>query len=357
MNNNNTIQPIFSIIVAILAFLLPFNGCSAQNNITLLKPKKLSNIGVLPGNYSGITNIVTDTFAIVSDKPDSQGCIVKYFKIEQSPKSGIITHIKEIKNNNIHKNSLLANRDCEDIIYNKHTQTFFICGENDQEILEYDKDFTPTKQGLNIPSIFAVNNIKPNKGFEALAFNPIDTTYWTITESNLKTDTNLESQRIRLRLQRFNKYLIPDKLFIYETEEPIYNSKYKGYAFGVPAITFLNDSSILIIERELRVKKSFIGSSTTIHLFAINPNDTCSNPINSNLSNLSQCNIIPKKKIGSFTTHLRFGRMNFANYEGVCLGRKLDDGRQTIILISDSQNGSGNIFYKAKDYLKVIILD
>ena len=357
MSNNHTIHSIFSIIVGIFAFLHPFYGCLAQNKITLLKPKKLSKYGILPGNYSGITNIGTDTFAIVSDKPDKQGCIIKFFKIEQSPRTGIITHIKEIKNNTICGKSSLGNRDCEDIIYNKHAQTFFICGENDQKILEYNKDFNPTKRGLNIPSIFAINNIKPNKGFESLAFNPTDTTYWTITESNLKTDANLNSQRIRLRLQRFNKHLIPDKLFIYETESPIYNRIYKGYAFGVPAITFLNDSCMLVIEREVRVKKHLIGSSTAIHLFAINPNDTCSYPTNSNLSDISQCNIIHKKNVGSFTTHLRFGKMNFANYEGVCYGRKLYDGRQTIILISDSQNGSGNIFYKVKDYLKVIIID
>ena len=41
----------------------------------------------------------------------------------------------------------------------------------------------------------------------------------------------------------------------------------------------------------------------------------------------------------------------------MCLGRKLNDGRQTIILISDSQDGAGNIIYRLKDYLKVIVIN
>ena len=32
-------------------------------------------------------------------------------------------------------------------------------------------------------------------------------------------------------------------------------------------------------------------------------------------------------------------------------------GRQTIILISDSQDGAGNIIYRLKDYLKVIVIN
>jgi hypothetical protein len=48
--------------------------------------------------------------------------------------------------------------------------------------------------------------------------------------------------------------------------------------------------------------------------------------------------------------------MNLANYEGICLGPKLDDGRQTILLINDSQSRRGNALYRLKDYIKTIIL-
>ena len=63
-----------------------------------------------------------------------------------------------------------------------------------------------------------------------------------------------------------------------------------------------------------------------------------------------------KEKICEFVTRLRFGKMNLANYEGMCLGPKLNDGRQTLILIADSQNGMGNWMYHIKDHIRIVIL-
>ena len=51
-----------------------------------------------------------------------------------------------------------------------------------------------------------------------------------------------------------------------------------------------------------------------------------------------------------------FGSMNLSNSEGMCLGPKLNDGRQTLILIADSQNGMGNWMYHIKDHIRIVIL-
>ena len=40
----------------------------------------------------------------------------------------------------------------------------------------------------------------------------------------------------------------------------------------------------------------------------------------------------------------------------MCLGPKLANGRQTILLIADSQNRTGNAFFHLKDYIKVLLL-
>ena len=40
----------------------------------------------------------------------------------------------------------------------------------------------------------------------------------------------------------------------------------------------------------------------------------------------------------------------------MCLGPKLQDGHQTILLLSDSQNNAGNSLARLKDYIKVIVL-
>ena len=66
---------------------------------------------------------------------------------------------------------------------------------------------------------------------------------------------------------------------------------------------------------------------------------------------------VKKELVTSFRTHIRIGQINYANYEGMCLGPKLRDGRQTIILINDSQNRMSKMMIRLKDYLKLIILD
>lgn len=45
---------------------------------------------------------------------------------------------------------------------------------------------------------------------------------------------------------------------------------------------------------------------------------------------------------------------SFANYEGICVGPKLADGRQLLILISDSQNQYRGVL---RDWFKTIVMD
>ena len=48
--------------------------------------------------------------------------------------------------------------------------------------------------------------------------------------------------------------------------------------------------------------------------------------------------------------------ITFANYEGMCLGRPLPDGRQTLLLVNDSQGGYRKGPFRLKDYIKVIVI-
>jgi hypothetical protein len=143
-------------------------------------------------------------------------------------------------------------------------------------------------------------------------------------------------------LQSFNPDLTPSKQYTYYTEEPKLKGKSRLYAFGVPAIITLNDGRLLVMEREIRIRKNYIGSKAIIRLFLTSP-----------LNNGTTTKI----EIASFKTYLKLGKTNLANYEGMCKGITLDDGRQTIILINDSQNRAGNAFLQLHDYLKVLIID
>jgi hypothetical protein len=335
----------------ILASILIFSQCclcalQAQNNerikVSLLKQNVMSSMGIAQGNYSGITHIKNDTFAIISDKAAIDGGIIKYIKISQSPETGRIISIKDITPVSFNTHSSLLKDDCEDIAYNEHTNTVFICSESKQSIKEYTLQAHPTGRKLDIPSLFAMSNITLNKGFEAIAYDANKKEYWTITEANLKSDANNETMQMTLRLQSFDSTLVSRSQYIYQTDTPKYSGKYKEYAFGVPAILSLGNGTLFVMEREMCIKNEFLGSFSETKIFIVRPETD-----NEKLS---------KTKVCSFSTHLNLTKMNIANYEGMCLGTKLCDGRQTVILISDSQNGAGNCIYSLKDYLKVLII-
>ena len=63
--------------------------------------------------------------------------------------------------------------------------------------------------------------------------------------------------------------------------------------------------------------------------------------------------LLQKQLITDFTTKMNVTDRSFANYEGLCAGPKLADGRQVLLLVADSQNQ-----YKGrlKDWFKTVVI-
>lgn len=287
-------------------------------------------MGIPHGNYSGITRVNDSLYAVVSDKDDTYA--FHFLSIDINKYSGKIT---DIKWTNPANGCNIASRDPEAIAYCQERNSFFIAGEADQRIIEYSYDGLPTGKELSVPIEFAKENIQSNRGFESLTYNSCHQTFWTTTESPLKTDDN------RLRIQGFGLDLKPSVQIPYATDEPQKRRKARMFVHGVTDLIATDDGTLIVMEREACLATRYIGSYCTIKLYLTSLNPDAS---------------YTKTPIGSFTTKLQLGKMNFANYEGLCLGPKLNDGRQTIILISDSQGGMGNLLYRAKDYIRLIIL-
>lgn len=326
-------QTIQSIITTIICLYISttIHSQTSTPRVTALKQQKVSRKDLPKGNYSGITHIKGDTFAIVSDK----GTRMRLIKISQSKSTGKILTVSEIPTPSTDNKST----DCEDIAYNNKFNTLFITDESNQEIAEHTLDGKPTGRKLRIPNEMGKSHIQSNCGFEALAYDSTQNLYWTTTEAPLKAD--LAKVPAPLRLLCFNYNLTPIRQYTYFTEEPQLKGKARQYAFGVPAIMSLDNGKLLVMEREIRIKNNYIGSKAIIRLFIIEPttNDT-----------------LTKTELASFTTHLKLGKTNLANYEGMCKGATLNDGRQTILLINDSQNRAGNPLLRLRDYIKVLIL-
>ena len=63
-----------------------------------------------------------------------------------------------------------------------------------------------------------------------------------------------------------------------------------------------------------------------------------------------------KRLLAAWTTKMDLTKMNFANYEALCPGIRLNDGRQSLLLLCDSQGGFGKGPIHLKDYIKVILI-
>ena len=339
-----------------IALLFPTMLCAQK--VQSFKQHNMKKWDIPAGNYSGITHIADDRYALISDKQDADGWTE--VSISFLP-SGDIDRMQLIAQ---HYDAETRGRvrDSEGIAY-VPGRGFFVSAENDQQILELSDDGTPTGRSLFIPTCYSTSNIFPNYGFEALTYHAGTGTFWTTTELGLKSDvmapsTHKSPTPSLLRLQSFGADLQPLKQYAYKTEAPETNRKPQHFAFGVPELLALDDTTLIVMEREVNIPPKYNHAWCNIRLFSVNPHpdmaikDT-SHPLRERDAN----SFLPKKLLYTFSTGIRMlGKKSFANYEGMCLGPRLSDGRQTILLIADSQNRAGNSFYHLKDYIRVIVL-
>ena len=299
-----------------------------------VKPLSQTLLGIDSGEFSGITHISGNRYAVVDDNLKGGGIVFFSIPISQDGTVGrVVTQLADGTANATGKA-----QDCEGIAYLPSTGTLFVSTEN-QEIREYDLSGRATGNALRIPKYMGTTQIQANRGFEALTYNDATGLIWTTTESPLKKDTFLP--RI-LRLQSFGKDGQPAGRYFYQTGEPLKSSKgTTAYVFGIPALTALDDGRLLVLEREVYVPNGgfwdkFSDSFTKMDLFLVDPvHDTAG--------------ILRKTLLCSFRT----GALDLANFEGMCLGPTLSDGTRCLLLIADSENGSGGL---TNEYVKVILL-
>ena len=329
-------------IVFILATIFFIGGKDVQAQ-TLRRQTNISRMGIPSGNYSGITRVNDTLYAVVNDKEKTDG--FHLFTVYINPKNGNIKHVFD----KMVGSQTLSSHDMEGICYRQSSNSLFISDEASQRILEYSLEGIPTGTELNIPDTYSTENIVSNRGFEALTYNCQTRCFWTANESALKRDTDTDP--LLVHLQCFGDNLQPDAHYIYRLDAPrkTQGPRTNFYAHGLPALIAMDDGSLIVMERELYSPRKILGSYVEVKLYRVTREAF-------EAASKDATQVVGKQLLTSFRTHIRIGQINYANYEGMCLGPKLNDGRQTLILINDSQNRSGNWLVRLKDYLKVIIL-
>lgn len=331
-------------LICLSCLLILIGGHNQVKAQKLRRQVNITRMGIPYGNYSGITRINDSLYAVVSDKDDVDG--FHFFHIGFNLNNGKIKKVSRSEPSEYERNvarvaqAKRQQRDMEGIAFFAPNHSFFISGEADQSVLEYSFEGLPTGRELAVPAEFSLSNIQQNRGFESLTYNATTHLFWTTTEEPLRSDMN--DSVTFLRIQSFNDSLLPSKQFIYEMDRPQRDKSSRIFVKGVPDMIAMDDGSLIVMEREILVTRKYLGSYCIIKLYRVGPNvDTTP---------------LTKKLICKFKTKLVIGKLNLANYEGMCVGPTLNDGRQTILLINDSQNGQGNKIYRLKDYLKVIVL-
>ena len=292
---------------------------------------------VSAGNYSGIAWLGGTKYAIANDKSPTAGFYL--MTIETDNLTGELLMVRE----DTFLTSGLPNRDEEGICYMPQTQTVFVSGEDDQEILEYNLQGQLTGRKLNIPEIF--KTAYSNGGFEALTYQVATQRFWTTSENTLKADGQKPTVKRkianRLRLQSFGDDLQPKEQYWYETDSAV-TRKHKGRSIlGVSGLAALDDGRIVVLEREMYFPKKQIGSYSLVKLYLVDPTQQ------------QPGEMLQKTLLAEFRTKVNLTRRSFANFEGICVGPRLADGRQLLVLVCDSQNQYRGVM---KDWFKTVIL-
>ena len=296
------------------------------------------------GGYSGICWLGGDEYAVVSDNTKNDGFYLFHISLDDK---GDITDVR----NEGFKGDIQTGRDNEGIAYNSRTKRIFISGEKDNQVREYRLDGKRTGRKLNMPAPFA--KATRTYGLEALTYNSVTRRYWTTSESTLQEDGKqanaVNGVKNRLRLQSFYESLQPAQQFCYEMDAPTSEFAAMRYAFGVSALTALDDGRLLVLEREFFVPESKVGAFVNNKIYEVLPDRSCAIPVNGTLRDKKP---LDKKLFAEWTTSIGLLDFSLANYEGMCLGPRLADGSQVLVLVSDSQYQYAGIL---ADWLMTIV--
>lgn len=237
--------------------------------------------------------------------------------------------------------------DLEGIAYNPHRESFFISSEVGPAIREHLRLAVGMgKAGdllfnVEIPQVFS--SIRHNRGFEAVAFDPVRKELWTANEEALTVDgpASTATKGCLVRIQKFNENMKPDGQWAYRTEpvgqRPPLQHQYE--ASGVVAMEVLPGGELLVLERAVDIER-FLGQAVprfTSRLYEVDLSEAEDVSAVASLEGKS-ITVAGKRLLWSKS----FGFENPCNYEGMALGPVFQDGTQSVLIISDDQGGLFN---------------
>ena len=373
----------------ILTIFLAFSLLAGAQDWKVVRenPQKAFPKTVAAGNYSGIAHLHDDIYAVVSDKSDR--ALYFNFRILVNPKTGELEQVENLGFTERTDGTLNDGKPWlgqekgfdHEAIVKVSDSTLVIASEGCCRLKEYpilptSADAAKVGYQQNLwESRWPSSEFYPNYNFESLAFDSVHQYLWTIPESTLRKDgqpaTPQNGLANQLRLMRLDwgkmkenrnkeeyseqvsskkdsRYMTP---YAYQMDQPSTHKKADIYVMGVSELCALPDGQLLVLEREAFIPKIKIGAFCKCKLYQINPLNSEEFSMKENFS--SDTPFLKKRLLAEWKTGLSLSKRSFANYEGMCLGPKLEDGSQVIILLSDSQDQYAGVL---KDWFKTIVI-
>ena len=374
---------------SILTIFLGFSLLAGAQDWKVVRenPQKAFPKTVAAGNYSGIAHLHDDIYAVVSDKSDS--ALYFNFRIQVNPKTGELEQVENLGFTERTDGTLNDGKFWQgqekgfdhEAIVKVSDSTLVIASEGYCRLKEYpilpiSADAAKVDYQQNLwESRWPSADFYPNYNFESLAFDSVRQYLWTIPESTLRKDgqpaTPQNGLANQLRLMRLDwgkmkenrnkeeyseqvsckkdsRYMTP---YAYQMDQPSTHKKADIYVMGVSELCALPDGQLLVLEREAFIPNIKIGAFCKCKLYLVNPLNSENFSMKEKFS--SDTPFLKKKLLTEWKTSLSLSKRSFANYEGMCLGPKLEDGSQVVILLSDSQDQYAGVL---KDWFKTIVI-
>ena len=373
----------------ILSIFLTFSLLAGAQDWKVVRenPQKAFPKTVAAGNYSGIAHLHDDIYAVVSDKSDS--ALYFNFRIQVNPKTGELEQVENLGFTERTDGTLNDGKPWQgqekgfdhEAIVKVSDSTLVIASEGycrlkEFPILPTSADAAKVGYPQNLwESRWPSSDFYPNYNFESLAFDSVHQYLWTISESTLRKDgqpatpqnglvnqlrlmrldwgkmkenRNKEEYSEQVSSKKDSRYMTP---YAYQMDQPSTHKNADIYVMGVSELCALPDGQLLVLEREAFIPKIKIGAFCKCKLYLINPLNSEEFALKENFS--SDTPFLKKRLLAEWKTGLSLSKRSFANYEGMCLGPKLENGSQVVILLSDSQDQYAGVL---KDWFKTIVI-
>ena len=343
-----------------VAIVWLFFGLSASAwQADVLRRVRLSHWGIAPHHFSGIAPLGEQRYAVVSDKDTAAG--FHLWHIEQDSLTGAVVRV--VDEGFRSHSPLPAGRptpDYEGVAFDPYTRRLWIADESTQQIRAYALNGRPTDDSLRIPADWSKAAVRPNRGFEALTFSTFHSLLWTTPEEPPRAARSSVSAGAQesdtvgavVDLLGFSRGGALARRVPYRIDRSARAGALRTHLNGIPALCALPDGSLIVMERELIVPRRYLGSRCEVRLYRV-----LADELEASVGMPSESTApVPKQLLTRWITRLRLFRFDLANYEGLCLGRRLADGRQTLLCISDAQGGAGRWFLRMHDTLRVVVL-